>query len=259
MIRNLILALVLSAVVFFAPAGNFAQEEEKKGVSPADLSKSQEISEAEGIPVLVKHLPDWENKKREAIFMTDKNALVGALGNRSIFSEIDFVSGTEAVTANYPQGKLLIVEYTTPQASTDTDKKVSARLAQMNERIFYRRIGNYNVFLFDGTDEAAANALFDQIKYQKIVQWLGTNPNLYEQAGRYIAGTFSNVFISTVFAIVFGLGFSAVVGFFVGLLYFRYTDRRRRAMETFSDAGGMTRLNLDRLTPDMSRERLLKD
>lgn len=254
MARGFILILFLYISFMVCPSANYGQEAEIPRL------QSQEISEAEEIPVLIKHLPDWKNKRNEAVFVTNKQGLINALGNRSVFTELDFVSGTEAVTAVYPQqGKLLIVEYTTPQASADTDKKVTEKLSQTGETVFYRRIGNYNVFLFDGNDEAAADTLFDQIKYQKTVQWLGTNPNLYKQAEQVIVGTFSGVFVSTVLAIVLGLAFSTVIGFFVGLLYFRYTDKRRRAWETFSDAGGMTRLNLDQLTPDVISKNLLKD
>lgn len=253
MIRVLIPSLVLCLFFIISPTANYGQEE--KVVAP----QSQEISEVEGIPVLLKHLPDWKNKQKEAVFIVNENELITALGNRSILSEVYFVGGTEAVTANYPQGKLLIVEYMTPQASSDTDKKVTEKLSQIDETIFYRRIGNYNVFLFDGNDESAANSLFDQIKYQKTVQWLGTNPHLYRQAERMIVGTLSGVFVSTVLAILLGIGFSIVIGFFVGLLYFRYTDKRRRAWEAYSDAGGMTRLNLDHLTEEIISEKLLKD
>jgi hypothetical protein len=236
-----------------SPFISYAQENE------TNVPNTQEMSEAEGVPVIVKHLPDWKNKQKEVVFVTNKGALTNALGNRPILTEIDFIDGTEAVTAIYPQGKLLIVEYTTPQASTDTDKKVTEKLSQIDETVFYRRIGNYNVFLFDGTDEDSANALFEQIKYQKTVQWLGTNPNLYKQAERVIVGTLSGVFVSTVLAIGLGIVFSIVVGFFVGLLYYRYTDKRRHQWEAYSDAGGMTRLNLDQLTPDVISDKLLKD
>ncbi|MGI8670706.1 MAG: hypothetical protein ACR2J3_12810 [Aridibacter sp.] len=253
MFRVFILSLFVCVTLMFVSFTTYAQENENVA------SQTQEMSEADGIPVLVKHLPDWKNKQKEAVFIVNKGALSNALGNRSIFSEIDFIDGTEAVTANYPQGKLLIVEYTTPQASTDTDKKVTEKLSQTGETVFYRRIGNYNVFLFDGNDETAANALFDRIKYQKTVQWLGTNPNLYKQAERVIVGTLSGVFVSTVLAIGLGIVFSIVVGFFVGLLYYRYTDKRRHKWEAYSDAGGMTRLNLDQLTPDVISEKLLKD
>ena len=118
-------------------------------------TQSQEVSEVDGIPVIIKHLPDWENARNSATFITNSDELRKALGERPIFDSIEFVGGTEAVTAPYPQGKLLIVEYTTPQASVDTDNNVKQIFAESapNPPVFYRRIGNYNVFLFDGNDE----------------------------------------------------------------------------------------------------------
>jgi hypothetical protein len=44
-----------------------------------------------------------------------------ALGSREVFDLIDFEGGTEAVAAPYEAGKLLIVEYNTPQGSIETD------------------------------------------------------------------------------------------------------------------------------------------
>jgi hypothetical protein len=45
----------------------------------------------------------------------------------------------------------------------------------------------------------------------------------------------------------------------VGLLFYYIREQKRASMNEFSDAGGMTRLNLDELTPGISPDRLLKD
>ncbi|CAN5697564.1 hypothetical protein BH20ACI4_BH20ACI4_29320 [soil metagenome] len=223
--------------------------------------KSQEVSDVDGIPVLIKHLPDWENARNSASLITSADELKNALGERPVFDSIEFIGGTEAVTAPYPEGKLLIVEYSTPQASADIDNKINQRLAETlsNPPVFYRRIGNYNVFLFDGTDETAANALFDQIKYEKTVQWLGEDPTLLQKAERAIVKGTADMFLSTATAIIFGLGFAVLTGIIVGLIFFRIREQQRASMKEFSDAGGMIRLNLDQLTPDISPNRLLKD
>lgn len=223
--------------------------------------KSQEVSEEDGIPVLIKHLPAWENARNSATFITSSDDLKNALGERPIFDSIDFIAGAEAVTAPYPQGKLLIVEYTTPQASADTDNKIKQKLAESasNPPVFYRRIGNYNVFLFDGTDETAANSLFDQIKYEKTVQWLGEDPSFLKKAERALVKGTADLFLSTVTAIILGLGFAVLTGIGVGLVFFRIREQKRATMNEFSDAGGMIRLNLDELTPEISPSRLLKD
>lgn len=226
--------------------------------------KSQEVSDNDGIPVLIKHLPDWENARNSATLITNGNDLRNALGSRPVFDAVEFIAGTEAVTAPYPQGKLLIVEYSTPQASVDTDNKVKQIVGENGENqesagVFYRRIGNYNVFLFDATDESEAAALFDQIKYEKVVQWLGEDPTLLRRAERAIVESTSDVILSTATAIVFGLLFALLTGIVVGIIFFYIRKQERSGKEAFSDAGGMIRLNLDELTPPISPERLLKD
>lgn len=227
----------------------------------APSRSSQEISEKEGIPVLVKHLPDWERKAESSIFVTSRAELQTYLNDRQVLNTFDFLPGTEAVIASYPEGKLVIVEFATPQASADADQRVASFLenAQSGTEFFYRRIGNYNVFLFDGSDEAAANALFDQIKYEKVVQWLGAPP-FYGPEGeteREFIVRASSLFIGTVVIIIGGFSISAVIGVIVGLLYFLFRERRRAGMTSFSDFGGLTRLNLDGLAADPARGRLL--
>ncbi len=218
--------------------------------------KSREVSDGDGIPVLIKHLPDWENARNRATYILNRSDLQNALGVRTVFDAVEFESGTEAVTAPYEQGKLLLIEFSTPQSSSDADAKIQQTLAQNNgsSPIFYRRIGNYNVFLFDGGGgESAANALFDQIKYEKNVQWLGEDPFYYKRAERTLARGLSEVFIATVFVIVGGLGLAILAGIGVGFLFYRWREQKRGAMKEFSDAGGMTRLNLDGFTPAPDR------
>lgn len=212
--------------------------------------KSQEVSEEDGIPVLIKHLPEWENVRNSAFLTHNVEGLRKSLGERPIYDLIDFAGGTEAVTAPYAQGKLLLIEYSNPQSSTEMDAKTQQRLGEISQtpQIFYRRIGNYNAFVFDAADESAANVLLDQIKYEKQVQWLGENPYLAQRAERAVVQTLSSLFVSTVFIIVLGIGISILTGIAVGFIYFRIGEKRRSRIKAFSDAGGMTRLNLDELT-----------
>src|SRR4029453_11413117 len=72
---------------------------------------SQEVSDGDGIPVLIKHLPDWENVRSRAVFANNSAGLQTALGARPILNLIEFVPGTEAVSAHYDAGTLLIVEF----------------------------------------------------------------------------------------------------------------------------------------------------
>jgi hypothetical protein len=170
------------------------------------------------------------------------------------------VPGTEAVTARYDAGELLIIEYPGPQASVETDGKVAQYLESTGDATTaYRRIGNYNVFVFGVKDPAAANALLDQVKYEKNIRWLGDDPFYQNRAERNFVVTTSDIFLSTVLIIILGMGGSVVAGLGAGLVYFMLRERRRSQMTEFSDAGGMIRLNLDNLTPDISQGRYLRD
>jgi hypothetical protein len=223
--------------------------------------QSREISEDDGIPVLIKHLPDWENARNRAIITNNVADLKSVLGERPVFDLIDFTGGTEAVTAPYEAGKLLIIEYVTPQASVAADEQFKQRLAELppTPQIFYRRIGNYNVFVFDGSDEAAANALFDQIKYEKVVQWLGDDPKYAEKVERYLAQSTAQLFLSTIIAIISTLSVTFLIGVIAGLVFYRIREKKRASMMAFSDAGGMIRLNLDGMTPPIPTDKLLKN
>ena len=247
---GLFLFIVFSTLSF----NIFAQKPEKLPV------KNQSSSEKKEIPVLIKHLPDWENKKDEAKIVKNSEELEKILGKRPIIKTIEFFGGAEGVVADYDEGKLLIVEYGTPQASSYIDKKIKGHLQETEETtVFYRRIGNYNVFLFDGDSETKADALFDQIKYEKVVQWLGQNPYILKQAERkFIVGTMT-LFISTVIAIVSGLTFAIIMGFIVGIVFYNIRKQKRSEMPTYSDGGGLTRLNLDGLTSEITANKLLKD
>lgn len=221
--------------------------------------KSQEVSEVDGIPVLIKHLPDWEAAQPRVTFATNLETLKWVLGDRAILNDIDFTAGTEAVSAPYDAGRLLIIEYTSPQASVEADNLFTARLYESGDpTTVYRRIGNYNVFVFDAADPAAANALLDQIKYEKEIHWLGDNP-FRITAERAFVLTTADLFLSTVMVIVIGIVLSIFGGVIAGYVFYYLREHKRAQLATFSDAGGMTRLNLDGYTPDIIPERLLKD
>jgi hypothetical protein len=236
--------------LFISPEGLRAQSQQK----------SLELSDTDGLPVLLKHLPDWENVRHDALFAKNASELKNVLPDRPVVDLIDFSGGTEAVTAAYPAGRLLIVEYTNPQASIDADARFTQYFANNNlTDTLYRRIGNYSVFVFDARDAAAAGALIDQIKYEKTVQWLGEDPTLLKKMERAFVATTTDIFVSTVELILLGIALSLVFGIVAGYFFFQLREKERSMRNEFSDAGGMVRLNLDGLTPEMVPERLLKD
>lgn len=240
---------ILSAAVF----GVFAQADNSR------QAKNQEVSGGDKTSVLIMRLPDWENTRSRASYILNTDDLRKSLGERPVFDLIKFEGGTEAAAAPYNQGKLLIVEYPTPQASIDADAQITQRLNEIgqNPPIFYRRIGNYNAFVFDAPDAASANALLDQVKYEKTVQWLGENPYIQQQIEREFAIGIGDVFLSTLIFVLAGLGVMLVAGTTVGLIFYYIREQKRASMPVFSDAGGMIRLNLDGLTSPTSTGRLL--
>lgn len=256
MVRRVYPAFILLSLLLFAASSTVFAD-----TAAESQPKSQEISDGDGIPVLIKHLPDWENVRVRAVFTNNPADLRTALGARPILNLIEFVPGTEAVSAHYDAGTLLIVEFPTPQASVDADGRLEQFLhgPGQNSQTVYRRIGNYNAMVLDATDTDAAASLLDQVKYEKNVQWLGENPFLYKRAERAFVVTTSDIFLSTVLVIVLGMGFSIVGGLAVGVIFFFMREHRRSTMSQFSDAGGMTRLNLDGFTPEIVPSKLLKD
>ena len=247
----LILAATLILSPMLATVSTHAQ-------APAPQVKSLESND-DGTPVLVTHLPDWQKVKTAATFTNSIAGLENVLGKRAALDAVEFVPGTEAVTAPYEAGKVVIIEFPSPHSSVEADTKINQVLAATGENTVYRRIGNYNAFVFDVTNTEAANTLLDQIKYEKHIQWLGKDPFYYNRAERNFVVTTSDVFLSTVIVIILGMGLSALAGLGFGVVFFYFRDQKRSQMAEFSDAGGMIRLNLDHLTPDISPKHLLKD
>lgn len=241
--------LLLSPVIATLPLRAQTAEPQVKSLESND----------DGTPVLVTHLPDWQKVKASATFTNTITGLENVLGKRAALDVVEFVPGTEAVTAPYEAGKVVIIEFPSPHASVEADTKINQVLAANGENTAYRRIGNYNAFIFDVTNPEAANALLDQVKYEKQIQWLGKDPFYYNRAERNFVVTTSDIFLSTVVVIVLGMGMSIVAGLGFGIAYFYFRDQKRAQMAEFSDAGGMIRLNLDHLTPDLAPKGLLKD
>jgi hypothetical protein len=210
--------------------------------------------------VLLKHLPNWEAVQNQAKYVVTLEELKAAVPNQPILDAISFEGGTEAVTANYEQSQLAIVEFSTPQFSVDNDQHIASRIQELKAQsqpapTAYRRVGNYSVFVFNGKDEASANQLIDQVQYQKTVQWLGEDPHLYQKLQRYFAETSAGVLVAVLKSSGLSLIACLAVGGVFGFLLFR--QRRAQSAAAFSDAGGQVRLNLDELTDARDHSRLL--
>src|SRR6267142_47784 len=214
------------------------------------------------IPVLVKHLPDWQKAEPQAQYALDPGRLKNIVPNEPNLEAVSFEGGTEAVVAHYGPSKLAIVEFSTPQLALENDQRIVARIQELWKRgepapSAYRRVGNYSVFVFNAPSEQAAKELIDQVKYEQVVQWLGENPNILKEAERRYVETTLGVFLSVVKASgLAALGCFAVGGF-LGALLFTRRRAQQKTVEAFSDAGGMVRLNIDELSAETNPARLI--
>ena len=210
---------------------------------------SLEVSETDGLPVLVKHLPEWEKVKDQAKLTNTVADLKQELGPRPVLDVIEMGAGAEAAIADYSVGRLLLIENQTPQFASSNDAAIITKLAETVDRsTVYKRIGNYNALVFDAADPAAAEALLGQIKYQKAVQWLGEDPFFVSRVERYLIGSTGDVLVSTALFIVMCMAGAIAAGLLGGYVYFLKREQRRLTRSAFSDAGGLTRLNLDELS-----------
>lgn len=220
--------------------------------------------ESNGLPVLVMHLPDWERKVGEDYaYTTSPAALQKAAGNQPALDAFEFDSAVEAVTAKYEAGRLVIVEFPTPQHSVEADAAIKQRVEELKAAgkpvpSLYSRVGNYSVFVFDAPDFAAAERLASQVKYEKDVRWLGHNPHAEEIITRAyttkMGGVILTTLITTGLAILLCLG----VGGAIGGIVFLHRRSQQAAQEVYTDAGGMVRLNIEDLNTPPATSNLLR-
>jgi len=212
------------------------------------------------IPVLVKHLPGWQ--QAQLLYAVDNETLKKTFSNQPVFDVVSFAGGAEAAAAEYGPQKLVVIEFNTASLATDNDQRIKAKLQELSTQgqpmpTAYRRVGNYSVFVFDAPSAEAANQLIDQVKYQQVVQWLGQNPFSYEQATREFTETTLGVLVSVVQTSGIALVGCLAVGGLFGALLFRSRRAQQRAREAYADSDAMLRLNIDELTPENDPARLL--
>jgi hypothetical protein len=216
------------------------------------------------IPVLVKHLPEWETAGEHTLaYAVSLATLKGVVKDQPVLDAISFEGGTEAVTAHYGPSQLVIVEYTTPQLATANDARINERIKELRAAggvplpSAYKRVGNYSVFVFSAPDEKTAAQLMDGIKYEQVVQWLGDNPRAIQRAQRQYAETTAGVIVAVLKASGLALLLSLGIGGIFGTIIFRMRRKQQALIEAYSDAGGMVRLNLDEMTKETNPARLL--
>jgi hypothetical protein len=226
---------------------------------------AEKLDKGEGeIPVLIQHLPEWQNAQHQVLYFSGFKSLQAIAPDQPVLSVLDSAGDAEAVVAEYGPIKLLLVEFNTPQLAGDNDRQITSKLQELRKQnqpvpASYRRVGNYSVFVFNAPSEQVSNELINRIQYEQVVQWLGENPYWLKEAQRRYTETTLGVLV----AVVKASGLTLVVCFGLGGLIGGLLFARRRAHqatnEAFSDAGGMLRLNLDEMTPQTDPSRLLAD
>lgn len=222
------------------------------------------------VPPLVLHLPEWERQHETlqptgvgyAVRLPVLQALVGDRG-QPVLEVIDFEGGAEAATARYEAGRLVVVEFPTPQHSVDADAAINARINELRAAgqpvpAVYRREGNYSVFVFDAPDAAAAEQLAAGVKYEKDVRWLGRNPHADEIVARQYTSAMGGAIITAVITTGLGIALCLLVGGGIGTVIFMRRRARIAEQEVYSDAGGMLRLNLEELNAPPAGAGLLR-
>jgi hypothetical protein len=258
------IAFVRGSVFVRIEYANLNQQSAAEALELARLL-AEPLDKGEGeIPVLLKHLPDWQVEQPGAVYAVNVGGLRGTIENQPILNEISFEGGTEAVVANYGAAQLLIAEFTTPQLAGDSDRRILPKIQELRSQgqpspSAYRRVGNYSVFVFNAADEPTANQLIDQVKYEQVVQWLGENPHWYEKALREWTQTSAGVFVAVVETSGLSLLLCLGIGGLIGALVFRHRRSRQREAALYSDAGGMVRLNLDEMTAGTAPKPRLTD
>jgi hypothetical protein len=260
-------SFVRDGAVAFFKGTTFARVANETASNPTSATEFARLLAAgldkgeDEIPVLVEHLPDFQSAQQHAVYAVNIDTLRENVTNQPVLDVVSFDGGTEAVTANYGQSQLVIVEFTTPQFSIDNDQRIWTRIAELKAKgepgpTAYRRVGNYSVFVFNAPDEKTANALVEQVKYEQVVQWLGDDPHLAERLQRYFTQTSAGVLVAVLKSSGLSLVLCLAIGGLIGAMLFRH--RRAQKAAAYSDAGGSIRLNLDELTEPVKTGRLLK-
>jgi hypothetical protein len=224
---------------------------------------SERIEKGEGdIPVLVKHLPQWEQVQGRVVYLAGFRSLKVLLPNQPILDTVSSEGDADAAATSYGSSQFIIVEFNTPQLAGDSDRSIIAKIEELRAQgqpvpTAYRRVGNYSVFVFNAANEQAANELINQVQYEQLVQWLGDNPYLLEKAQREYYETTAGVLVAVVKASGLSLLLCLAAGGFIGALLFSRRRAQQRHAEAFSDAGGMLRLNIDEITPQPDRAKLI--
>jgi hypothetical protein len=140
---------------------------------------------------------------------------------------------------------LLIVECHTPQFATDAMARVTSYISSLPEadqqRIVFKRTGNYVVEAVNVQNREYAEGLVSSVQYPYTVKWLrdplwpANDPFRMEKAANMLLSTFGLLGLILITVLALGTVFGTTV----------FLKRRKQQREVFSDAGGMLRLDIE--------------
>ncbi len=127
--------------ILFSKGGNFvsvsAESDGGSGDELIELARSiaQQLDGENEIPVLVKHLPQWEKVGLSARYAVTNNKLKALIPNQAVLDAVSFDGGAEAVVARYDSGTLAIIEFNTPQIATTNNYNIVAKINELRSGI----------------------------------------------------------------------------------------------------------------------------
>jgi hypothetical protein len=205
-------------------------------------------------PRLLESLPANMVARSERYFLGPQSLGAYVDHGREMFA---FAGGAEAVLAEYRQAgrakgaaappvKLVIVEYHTPQFATEAMAAATSYVESLTEpereKIILKREGNFIVEAVGVENHELAQSLVASVKYPYVVKWMAPLPRMpkedplrAQKAAQLLISTFSLLGLLLLAVLAGGSIFGSIV-------FFR---RRKQQRQTFSDAGGMLRLDLD--------------
>lgn len=213
------------------------------------------------LPALLEALPRGDFGPTVSRYFVGPDSFETQLrGGRDMFG---FDGQAEAVIGDYNQTgsplKLAIVEYHTPQFAQSALERLTGYVASLpldeQDRIIYRREGNYIVEATNVLNREGGEQLVSAVKYPYGVKWLQDprlptqDPFRAQKAAEIILSTLGIVALVMLVALISGASFGAIV----------FAKRRKRLKLLFSDAGGMLRLDIDPIPGTLGIDgRLLK-
>ena len=214
-------------------------------------------------PLLPTYLPDQSKIANSEKYLVGPEAVARIAQISDLKDVIEFVAGTHAAVADYNNGNgkmsIVLIEFQSPQFAVDGLEKIQSHFNSLSQdeqkKRILRRVGNYAVEAVNVSDPVTAEEVLKQVKYMVRVHWEGKSaadipipfrpiaPSALRevvQTGQLLLATFYWIGMLVVGAVLSGIFIGG------GFFYWRRAQRQKLGLQDgFTDAGGMTRLNLE--------------